>query len=206
MFKHKRSITMLVVISVLALGIVACNLPFRAESIEATEAPSPQLVEGQVVQSSEEALQSFSDKWRYLNMSTPTGPFSVTFTEAEVTAALNQVVVEAEQRGVDIPPINNIQVELENGTISISGVVRVEPINVNANISAVPSIDSNGLVDLTITDASFGVLDLDQADLNELEQAAEQAINEPIQSSPFDITLTEIGVANGEIRMSGTIN
>lgn len=164
------------------------------------------MIQGQIVQSSEEALQSFTDKWRDLNMSTPTGPFIVTFTEAEVAAALVEGLDQAEANGADIPEIEDIQVQLRNGVVSITGVVRLEPINVNAQVIAAPSIDPNGFVDLSITEASFGVLDLDQADLNEVEQAAERVINEPAQSSPFDITLTSIVVANGEISLSGTIN
>lgn len=187
----------------LLMASIACNRPQLSNQ---AEEPQGVVVEGGVSQTSEEALASFTEKWRDINMSTPTGPFSVTFTEAELTAALEAGLDEAEANGVELPPIEDVQVELRNGEVRILGTVRVEPLNVNAEVVAVPSIDANGRVDLSITDASFGVLDLDQANLDDIEQAAEQAINEPIQNSPFNITLNSIEIANGQAVLSGTIN
>ncbi len=185
------------VIALLSLAAIACNLPGArlGGPQPPDEAPQP----------SPDALQSFNDKWRSLELSTLSGPFSVTFTEAELTSALDEGIRRYEAEAAEPLPIQNPQVVLQDGQIYLYAQLRLEVTQAAGLIVATPVISPAGLVDIQINSAEFGPIEVDPSLLEGLAAELEQAINAPIQASPSDISLTQVAVADGQMLVSGTI-
>ena len=59
---------------------------------------------------------------------------------------------------------------------------------------------------MTIQSVEFGPLEVDPGLVDEIASTVEASINEPIQASQLDITLTNIDIANGELTVSGVIS
>ena len=191
--KNTRGVFTLTTV-LLILSTLACNAAGLAPRMPAqTVAPSP------------EALQSFKDKWRNLSMATPNGPFTVTFTEAELTSAVDAAVREAQADSGETIPVQNVQVFLRDGVIDAYGQAALEPLTVTGHISMTPGIGPDGQVNLTILQVDFGPLEVDESMLDQLMTTVESSINEPIQTSPLNITLTDITIAEGQITINGTI-
>ena len=182
-----------VVLSMLTAGTLACNLAgIRPPAPSYNVAPSA------------EALQSFKDKWRNLSMVTPSGPFTMTFTETELTSAVDAALQDAQANGEPVP-VENLQVFLRDGTITVYGQAQFDPLTVTGQVGLVPSVTPDGQVALTLVSVDFGPLEVDEALLDQLIARLERSINEPIQTSPLRITLTNIVVADGEITLLGTL-
>lgn len=181
------------VIATLILSTLACNAPLGVSS----KLP-------EVIQPSDEALASFRSKWRALNLATPNGPFTLTFTEAELTAAVDAAIREAEANGADIP-FEQVQVRLTEGTVNVYGTVPMQPLSFSGTITIVPTIGPSGLVEITITRTEFGPLEFESTTFEQLATAVEQSINVPIVASPFHITLSAITINDGELTISGAI-
>lgn len=178
----------------LILGTLACNAAGLAPRM-----PS------QTIAPSAEALQSFKDKWRNLSLATPNGPFTVTFTEAELTSAVDAAIQDAQASDGESIPVQNVQVFLRDGAIDAYGQAAVDPLTVTGHIKMAPGIGPDGQVDLTVLQVDFGPLEVDESLLDRLIGYIERSINEPIQTSPLNITLTDIVVAEGQITINGTI-
>jgi hypothetical protein len=189
---NKKTVLSLV-LTFLALGGFACNLA-------GIQPPAPSYN----VSPSAEALQSFKDKWRNLTMVTPSGPFSMTFTEAELTSAVDSALQDAQANGETVP-VQNLQIFLRNGTITVYGQARFDPLTVTGEIGLLPTVSPQGQVDLTLVSVDFGPLEVDETLLDQLVDRLERSINEPIQTSPLNIALTDIRVADGEITLTGTL-
>lgn len=197
MIQPNQAITVRLTILTLLLVTLACNMP--GPRLGGPEAPA------QAAAPSAESLASFDDKWRDLSLGTPAGPFSITFTEAELSSAMAEVIRQAEaDRGKTIP-LTNPSVVLQNGVIDIYGQVSTSAFAANGLVVAVPTIGPDGLIDIQINSAEFGPIELDPALLGELVTSIERSINKPIQSSPFNITLTTITIANGQMTIEGNI-
>ena len=182
-----------VVLSMLTAGTLACNLAgIRPPAPSYNVAPSA------------EALQSFKDKWRNLSMVTPSGPFTMTFTETELTSAVDAALQDAQANGEPVP-VENLQVFLRDGTITVYGQAQFDPLTVTGQVGLVPSVTPDGQVALTLVSVDFGPLEVDEALLDQLIARLERSINEPIRTSPLRITLTDIVVADGEITLLGTL-
>lgn len=194
--KYQDSLVPLIVLSAILLSSgIACNLPSTHIGPQPpTSAPTP----------SDDALASFKEKWRSLNLSTPDGPFSVTFTEAELTSAMNQAVEQRSAQGADVP-ISDPRVVLKDGKLYIYAQLQMDVTEAGGLIITVPSINESGSVDVTIESAEFGPIDIDPTNLQNLAEEIEKAINEPLLASPLNIRLTQIDVADGDMTISGTI-
>lgn len=183
----------------LVLAVLACTAP-AYQNVSGPQAPSD------VPQSSDEALQSFNDKWRELNLATPNGPFSVTFSEAELTSAMSEVLVEAEVNGTESIPVSSVQIDLRDGYMYVYGQLDVDPIEVNGLITVQPNLGDDGWVNLDVVSFDFGALEVDPSLLSELTTAAEQSLNAQIQASQLDINLTGVYISDGSLTLNGTIN
>ena len=188
-----RNLILTLAVAALALSSWACNA-----------AGSRFPVPSHTVSPSAEGLQSFKDKWRNLSIATPNGPFTITFSEVELTSAVDAALQEAQADGESVP-VENLQVFLRDGTITVYGQVHYDPLTVTGQVGLVPSITSDGLVALTPASVDFGPLEVDEAVLDGLVARLERSINEPIQSSPLKIALSDIIVADGQITIIGTI-
>jgi hypothetical protein len=189
--------TTLLTLSVLLTSTLACNMP--GPRVGGPERPP------QAAAASTESLDSFNDKWHELNLDTPAGPFSMTFTEAELSSVLAEAIQQAEADSGEDIPVGNPSVALQDGVINVYGQVSINTFQVDGLIVAVPVIGPDGLIDIQISSVEFGPIEIDPARLDELVSGIERSINAPIQSSPFNITLTTITIANGLMTVEGTI-
>ncbi len=192
-----RKLTITLVLVFLTLGGLACNA--AAASRIGTPLPS------QNIEPSADALASFNSKWRTLSLATPNGPFSVTFTDAELTSAAAAALAEAEADGGQAIPFRDVQVHLRPGAIDVYGTAQIDPLTVPGRITIVPVLGPDGRVRLDVADTQFGPLQMDAGLLSEVVRSVEQTINEPIQAAPFNITLTDVTITDGEITINGTI-
>ncbi len=183
---------------ILLTSILACNAP--GAGARRISIPSYK------VESSVEALDSFNNKWRSLNLATPDGPFSMTFTEAELTSAVVEAITNAEAEQGSPIPVEDVTVLLADGRIKCYARARLEPLDVNGYIAFMPSIGDDGQIHLEIVDFQFGPLQIDDAELSKLVATIERSINEPIQASPFTIVLQQIFIRDGELVIEGSIS
>lgn len=197
MNKINRTVVITLTVFSLLLASLACNMP--SPRLGGPEAPV------QAATPSAESLESFDDKWRDLNLATPAGPFSMTFTEAELSSALAEAIRQAEADGAQNIPIQNPGVVLKDGVINVYGQITTQAFQADGLIVAVPTIGQDGLIHIQIKSVEFGPIELDPALLNSVVANIESSINEPIQASPFDITLTTITIASGQMTIEGTI-
>ncbi|MBN1429678.1 MAG: hypothetical protein JXB07_15010 [Anaerolineae bacterium] len=181
----------------LLIATLACNMP--TARLGGPDRPA------QAVAPSTESLNSFNDKWRDLNLNTPAGPFSITFTEAELSSALADAIQQAEADKGEPLPIGNTSVVLTNGTLNIYGQLNTSAFQSNGLIVATPAIGEDGLLHVSITSVEFGPIEIDPVLLGDLVSSVERRINAPIQSSPFHITLTTIAIADGLMTVEGAI-
>jgi hypothetical protein len=193
----RKHIPIFVLILLAAAGL-ACNMP----NAKVGSSPPPR----EVTPPSADALESFNDKWLALNQATPDGPFVLTFTEAELTSVVVEALGEAElDSGLPLP-VQNVQIVLEDDTAYAYGTAVLDPVEVDGVIEVVPVIGADGLVDVTIQSVEFGPLEIDPSLVDEIASTVEASINEPIQASQLDITLTNIVIDNGELTVSGVIS
>jgi hypothetical protein len=196
MIQIHRSWQVVLLILALFLATLACGLPSPNLG-----GPTPPEF---APQPSPDALASFNDKWRSLNLATPDGPFTMTFTEGELTSALARAIDEDTSSNNPIP-ISNPSIILQDGQILMYGTIQLEIAHARGLITAGPSIGENGLVSIDITDAEFGPVAVDPGVIDALEARIAQAINEPIQTSPFHISLNQIQISGGQITINGSI-
>lgn len=188
----------LLALGALVLASLACNAAGVSQLNSAP--PSP------VVEVSPDDLQSFNSKWRDLNLATPDGPFSLTFTEAELTSAVQSAIAEAEAESGQPLPIEDVTVSVREGAIDVYGQAKIDPLTVNGMISVVPTLSDTGRIELEVIDVQFGAIELGDSMLNEIVESVEHSINQPLQASPSRITLDTITMTDGELTVSGTIN
>lgn len=185
-----------------AAALVAATLACNLGAARNFSPPTPPAT----VEASEDALDSFNNKWRDLNITTPNGPFSLSFTEAELTSAVTQAIARAEAEQGQSIPLEDVQVHTNaQGTIDVYGKVMLDPLALNGMITVVPALSPQGRVELEVTAAEFGPVDVDTTMLSDVVNGVEQTINEPIQTSPFNINLTAITVTDTEMTIQGTI-
>ncbi len=197
MRRDPRLVFSLLSSSLLALSALACNMP--GLQLGGPQPPP------QAVQPSGEALASFNDKWRTLNFATPDGPFSITFTNEELTSVVAEAIAQTEADTGETIPIQDIQVIMGDGVVNIYGRINVGGFDANGLIVAVPSIGANGQLDVEIASIQYGPLQLDPSVLDQVMTSVEQSINSPIQSSPFTITLSDVIITDGQMTINGTI-
>jgi hypothetical protein len=197
MKRHTNLLLSSIAIITLVASGTACNL--LSNRIASGPAPA------YTVQPSDAAMESFNSKWRQLSMSTPSGPFSVTFTEEELTSAIHESIrqIEADE-GLSIP-LDNIQVLLPPGEIYVYGQAHVDPFDVNGRMIIVPSISPSGLAQLEIASIDFGPLQIDQTILDSIITAVEDSINQPLMASPQAIRLDSITIQSNQLTISGSI-
>lgn len=198
MHSHPKHSLIILPIAFLALTALACN----AAGVSHLGPAIP----NESIEVSAEALASFNSKWRELSVATPDGPFTVSFTEAELTSAVNAAIEQAEADNDQSIPLEGVEVHIGDDAIDVSGQARIDPLTINGVVTVVPSIGADSWIELDIASVDFGAIEIDDEMLDELINSVEHSINEPIQASPLDIQLDSITMANNELTINGTLN
>lgn len=197
MTRCKGLIAVVALLSMLTAASLACNMP--TPQIAGPQPPPD------APTASADSLQSFNDKVRDLALATPGGPFSITFSEAEMTSALAESIREHEADTGESLPIQNPQIVLRDGLVYVYAQLQLDVTQATGLITAQPRIGADGLVDIEIVSAEFGPIDLDPGMLDDMVTQVEDALNAPIQAAPGTVTLTEIVISGGQMTFNGAI-
>lgn len=153
------------------------------------------------VEPSQEALDSFNEEWQSVILAPP-GDFTMTFSEAELTSAFWDSIIQLEaQSGEDIP-VSDIQVLLQDNTMYVYATVDAGIVQSSGLITAQPSIGPNGNIDVAILSADFGLVQLDQADIIALEAEVENTLNQ--WALEAGTTVTGVAIGDGQFTITGS--
>jgi hypothetical protein len=198
MHSDNKRASIILPIALLALTALACNAAGVSQLGPA--------VPTEPIEVSEEALASFNSKWRDLSVATPDGPFTISFTEAELTSAVNEAIEQTEADNGQPIPLEGVEAHIRDGAIDVYGQAKIDPLTINGVVTVVPFIGPDGWIELDIANVEFGAIEIEDEMLDELVESVEHSINEPIQASPLNIQLETISMANNELTISGTLN
>jgi uncharacterized protein YpmS len=198
MHSDKKRAPIILPIALLALTALACNAAGVSQLGPA--------VPTEPIEVSADALASFNSKWRDLSVATPDGPFAISFTEAELTSAVNAAIEQTEEDSGQSIPLEGVEVHVRDGAIDVYGQAKIDPLTINGVVTVVPTIGPDGWIELDVASVEFGAIEIEDEMLDELVDSVEHGINEPIQASPLDIQLESISMANNELTISGTLN
>ncbi|MGF1506719.1 MAG: hypothetical protein GYB64_05695 [Chloroflexi bacterium] len=148
-------------------------------------------------QPSDEALRSLEDKFTEFQQSPPTQDFTLTLTESEVTSLVN-----AELNNLDLPQgisIGRAVVLLRDGEIQTYTDLNVSGIDASGVLAAVPNAQADGRVDIEVTRAEFGIVDLSPQVIEQVTQTVEDGLNNTLAN----VRVTSIAVQGGQMTISG---
>lgn len=188
MFIRKLRIVPLLV--ALILPVLACNLPSRPKATPAAQVP----VSSQAVQSLQEALDQAAEEAR------KTGRVDLVITEQQLTSL---IALEMQSQGE--ASINDVQVLLRDGKVTITGQVQQDQLQAPLEISLALSADGAGGFTYTIESAKIGPLPLPQFLLDAITEQVDQAVQENIRQVAGDIYIESVSIAGGQMAIKGHV-
>ena len=132
----------------------------------------------------------------------PPGDFTMTFSEAELTSAVWDSIAQMEMESGEDIPISDVQVLLENNTMYLYGTIDAGIVQSAGVITAQPSVRPDGTIDVAITSADFGLIQLSQDDVSALETEVETTLNAWIAES--GATVTGVAISQGQFVVTGS--
>ena len=128
------------------------------------------------------------------------GPFTFTFTEEEITSF---VVLRAHEYMEGDLPLQNIQIMLEDGKISIYGEASAAGVTAGVLIEIVPSVDAEGKLALEISSAQMGPIGLGSDLLGPVTDMLEDTFDRLLSDIKDQYILNSIVIADGQLTISG---
>ena len=194
------SIRIILVASLLTMATLACNI----SNINMPSNPQPP-IPGFVPSPNDASAfeKNFTDA---ITQAQQTGTFNVTVTQQQLSSwvALNAPAF-AKQQGYDWP-LTQAQVGLDNGKITLYGVVSAPKIpDTPAQVIFTPSIDANGAIAVKVESGQFGIVGLPTALLDTLTKAIKDALSSQLNQIQGRYKLSALTVASGTFTVSGQI-
>ncbi|MFQ5575431.1 MAG: hypothetical protein ACE5G8_00430 [Anaerolineae bacterium] len=173
---------------VLAVAGLACGLGSKKDDL-------PQPPSG-YIQPNEEASKRVQDNFNQsLQEASGSRQFRFRVTNEEITS----IVAMALQKRADIP-FSEPQIWFTAGKIHMTGKVEgVVPTPLPALIVAIPAVNSQGRLEVEISEARMGSLDFPEGVIENLTQT----INETLADLQLNIEVTAIEVLEGEMLVAG---
>jgi hypothetical protein len=132
--------TLLIILSVLVVGSLACNFGRR------TATPLPTVpVTTEAVEDLEQSVEEAFDQAQQ------SGEINLVITEAQLTSA---IAFEMEKNGTQ--GISDLQIRLQNGQIQMTAKVDASGFSATANVVMDVSVDSAGRPVLNVVSGQFG--------------------------------------------------
>jgi hypothetical protein len=181
----------------LIAAVLACNLSLPSNP----QPPVPSLV---VSASDADAFeQSFQQA---VSQALQTGSFSAVVNQQQFSSWLAlRAPAFAQQQGHDWP-FKNVQAGLNNGKITLYGVISQPNIpETPVEIVLTPSIDGNGELAVKIESGQVGIVGLPADILNKLAQTVKDALVGQLSQIKGRYRLTSLSIANGTLTVSGQI-
>lgn len=133
-------------------------------------------------------------------LSLESGEVTVVFTEQQLTAFLVSRISEAER-----PVIDQAQVYLRSGEISIYGIAQVGPLDAGALVVAQPVLDAAGTLAFEITSAELGPFPAPAAMLRAVSDLLTEALTGKLGPLATGVRITSLAIADGQVAIVGSL-
>lgn len=190
--KNRQKYLVYLALAVLVSSSLACSLAQTITAVKAT--PTPTITATPA--SPAAATETGEDILGALATAQSGGPIFLEFTEAELTS------LAASGMGSGEESIQDLQVRLRDGQITITGNVQRSGFDLPLEIVIEPSVTTSGQPRFRIVEASAGPFPLPQEIINQLSQQMENMVMEQFDSN---IVLTSISVNDGKISILGKL-
>lgn len=150
---------------------------------------------------STEAAGELEDLWaNAIKNAGPDGEVVVVMTEEQVTSYV--AIKLAEQPDA---PLENIQIFLRDGKMTLQGDARVGALTAPATLVINMTVDEDGKVVAAIEDADFGPIPVPQSMLDGLNDTIQQSLTNELTIDSTEVTIKSIAISDGKMSFSGTI-
>ena len=181
----------------LGCAVVALSLAGLAcgSGIGAPTAPASPIVV------STEAAGELEDLWtNAIENAGPDGEVVVVMTEEQVTSYV--ALKLAEEPDV---PLENIQIFLRDGKMTLKGDAKVGVVTAPATLSIDITVDGDGKLAAEISDADFGPIPVPQSMLDELNASIAESLTNELTIDSTEVTIKSIAISDGKMSFSGTV-
>lgn len=178
-----------------------------------TQEPTPEVPEEPVIVKPDDASSGAVDEaWQRVYDLPPGYPFSMTLTEAQIEARINEAIALSGYG----ENIEDIDVSLQNGQIGVyfamGMTVGTREVKGSASVVFSVTVDSNGDLDVAVASAevstAVGSASVPPEMLAVFNQALEEAITGEAVAAQAgaDVTFTEVVISGGAITISGYVS
>lgn len=118
--------------------------------------------------------------------------------EAQLSAIVNSALQSQENA-----PIEDAQVQLQNGQLEFTGQTTNQPIQAEVHAVMTVQVDQSGQLDLEFVSAEFGPFPVPGTMLDEIESNLERSLQDELQSQMPGVRLEDIIITDGEMTIMG---
>jgi uncharacterized protein YpmS len=180
------------VVVALSLAVLACGSPLGIGQPTAPASPIPV---------STEAAGELEDLWaNAIQNAGPNGEVTVVMTEEQLTSYV--AVKLAEEPDV---PLENIQVFLRDGQMTLTGDAKVGVLKAKASLAIDVTVDDKGELKVEITDADFGPVPVPSDMLESLNESLQESLTNELTINSTEVTIQSVAIADGKMSFSGII-
>lgn len=184
MIKSRRTFLLVSAILTLILSALACNLPTGGSKTAPTEIPV----------STEAVVQMATQVVAAATQAATGGPIVLEFTEQQLTSA-----AALELQNQNDYQVQNIQVRLRDGLMTITGDVEQSGFNLPLQIVMRVNPDSRGVPQADVVEASVGPLPIPESMTAQIESSFNQMIQAELSGSGKNIFVDSITIADGKM-------
>ncbi len=150
---------------------------------------------------STEAAGELEDLWQNaIDNAGPNGEVVIVMTEEQVTSYV--AIKLAEQPDA---PLENIQIFLRDGKMTMTGDAKIGALTAPATLVIDVTVDGDGKLAASITDADFGPVPVPQSMLDSLNDSISESLTNELTIDSTEVTITSIAISDGKMSFSGTI-
>jgi hypothetical protein len=177
----------------LSLAELACGSPL---GLGAPTAPAS------AIPVSTEAAGELEDLWtNAIKNAGPNGEVTVVMTEEQVTSYVALKLAEEPDT-----PLENIQIFLRDGQMTLKGDAKVGALKAPATLSIDVTVDGDGDLKAEIVDADFGPIPVPQSMLDSLNASIADSLTNELTIDSTEVTIQSIAIADGKMSFSGVVN
>jgi len=147
---------------------------------------------------SDAAVQRFEERMNSVDTGA-NNSFTITITEEEMTS----LVVRQMSKQENPPPISEPQVHFRNGRVEFYATVQFAESLALPGLVAFSITAVGGKVEVSVEEIALGPLPIPQSMLESLTDMINQTLTQNIQVDGAEAIITEVQIADGEMRISG---
>jgi uncharacterized protein YpmS len=179
---HKLKVGFSILI-LLALAVLACNLPVTTSS---TLKDSAKTVPTNPAAGSNQPSGSTNS----------TNPMTITLTEGQLNAIVQQALQSNQT-------VQGVQIQLQDGQATITGTVYQQGLSLPLRLTLAVSPDGQGGINYQIASASVGPLPLPQSMRDQIEALINQNLKTQVSNLTNSIYIETITIGKGVMNITG---